>query len=145
MFLHLLDQLSVLSVGIVLGQAAVSAGIVSPILIIIVAITGISSFVIPDFAFGFHLRYFRFLFIFLGYMAGSLGISLGIFAYLGLLSNIKSFGVSYLTMNSNSENQKGFGYFLPQIWKREYRSSFLNPQKEKKQEHISRKWRNQNF
>lgn len=131
--------------GIVLGQAAVSASIVSPILIIIVAITGISSFVIPDFAFGFHLRYFRFLFIFLGYMAGSLGIALGIFAYIGLLSNLKSFGVSYMTISSNSENQQGFGYFLPQIWKREYRSSFLNPQKEKKQEHISRKWRNQNY
>ena len=131
--------------GIVLGQAAVSASIVSPILIIIVAITGISSFVIPDFAFGFHLRYFRFFFIFLGYMAGSLGIALGIFAYIGLLSNLKSFGVSYMTISSNSENQQGFGYFLPQIWKREYRSSFLNPQKEKKQEHISRKWRNQNY
>lgn len=112
-----MDQLSVLSVGIVLGQAAVSAGIVSPILIIIVAITGISSFVIPDFAFGFHLRYFRFLFIFLGYMAGSLGISLGIFAYLGLLSNIKSFGVSYLTMNSNSENQKVLDIFYHRFGK----------------------------
>ncbi len=37
--------------ALVLGQAAVSAGIVSPILIIIVAITGISSFAIPDFTF----------------------------------------------------------------------------------------------
>ena len=42
--------------ALVLGQAAVSAGIVSPILIIIVAITGIASFSIPDFSFGFHLR-----------------------------------------------------------------------------------------
>ena len=51
--------------ALVLGQADVSAGIVSPILIILVAITGISSFAIPDFSFGFHLRYFRFLFILL--------------------------------------------------------------------------------
>ena len=49
--------------AIVLGQAAVSAGIVSPILIIVVAITGISSFAIPDYSFGFHLRVSRFIFI----------------------------------------------------------------------------------
>ena len=58
--------------ALVLGQAAVSAGIVSPILIIIVAITGIASFAIPDFSFGFHLRYFRFAFILLGFMCGFL-------------------------------------------------------------------------
>ena len=48
--------------ALVLGQAAVSAGIVSPISIIIVAITGISSFAIPDFTFSFHLRIFSWLF-----------------------------------------------------------------------------------
>ena len=48
--------------ALVLGQAAVSASIVSPFLIIIVAITGIASFAIPDFSFGFHLRITRFLF-----------------------------------------------------------------------------------
>ena len=62
--------------AIIIGQAAVSAGIVSPILIIIVAITGIASFTIPDYSFGFHIRLYRFLFTFLGYIAGSLGIAL---------------------------------------------------------------------
>ena len=51
--------------ALVLGQAAVSASIVSPILIIIVAITGIASFAIPDFSFGFHLRLLRFVFLIL--------------------------------------------------------------------------------
>ena len=51
--------------ALVLGQAAVSANIVSPILIIIVALTGIASFAIPDYSFGFHLRITRFIFILL--------------------------------------------------------------------------------
>ncbi len=51
--------------GLVIGQAAVSASIVSPILIIIIAITAIASFAIPDFSFGFHLRLMRFVFILL--------------------------------------------------------------------------------
>ena len=66
------------SIGIVgaliLGESAVNAGIVSPTLIIIVAITGIASFAIPDFSFGFHVRVFRFWFIALGFTAGFLGI-----------------------------------------------------------------------
>ena len=74
--------------ALVLGQAAVSASIVSPILIIIIAITGIASFAVPDFTFGFHIRITRFLFILLAYMAGFLGIGLGTFIYIGTLCNL---------------------------------------------------------
>lgn len=51
--------------GLILGQAAVDANIVSPILIIVVAITGISSFAIPDFSLSFHFRISRFAYIIL--------------------------------------------------------------------------------
>ena len=59
----------------------------SPILIIIVAITGIASFAITDFSFGFHLRFFRFIFVLLGYIAGFLGISIGMFVYVSVICN----------------------------------------------------------
>lgn len=127
--------------ALVLGQAAVSASIVSPILIIIVAITGIASFTIPDFSFGFHLRYFRFLFILLGYMAGFLGIGIGVFAYISILCSLKSFGVSFTSPLAPLSNQKGNGYFLPPIWKREYRDSYVAPKKINREEKISMKWK----
>ena len=127
--------------ALVLGQAAVSAGIVSPILIIIVAITGISSFAIPDFSFGFHLRYFRFLFILLGFMAGFLGIALGLFVYISILCSLKSFGVSYTIPFAPATNSRGNGYLLPPIWKREFRAPYIAPKSEKEQEKISMKWK----
>lgn len=127
--------------ALVLGQAAVSAGIVSPILIIIVAITGIASFAIPDFSFGFHLRYFRFFFILMGYMAGFLGIAVGLFVYVSLLCSQKSFGVSYTSPFAPATQAKGNGYMLPPIWKREYRSPYVAPIKEKSQAKISMKWK----
>ena len=127
--------------ALVLGQAAVSAGIVSPILIIVVAITGIASFAIPDFSFGFHIRITRFLFIFLGFLCGFLGISLGIFVYIGLLAETKSFGVSYLNGMSPIEKTKGNSYFLPPIWKREFRADFVNSTRPKKESAISMKWK----
>lgn len=127
--------------ALVIGQAAVSAGIVSPILIIIVAITALSSFAIPDYSFSFHLRLFRFLFILLGYMAGFLGIGTGLFVYLSIICDMESFGVPYSIPYSHMENLKNTGIVLPPIWKREYRASYLAPKKEMKQNEISMKWK----
>ncbi len=127
--------------ALVLGQAAVSASIVSPILIIIVAITGISSFTIPDFSFGFHLRYFRFAFILLGFIAGFLGISLGLFVYISTLCSLRSFGVPYTTPYAPSTESNGNSYFLIPIWKREYRPPYVASQKPKSQDKISMKWK----
>lgn len=127
--------------AIVMGQAAVSAGIVSPILIIVVAITATASFAIPDYSFSFHLRVYRFVFIFLGYLCGFLGISLGFFVYLAMIVNTNSFGVPYTIGISPFEKIKGYKYYLPPIWKREYRSSFINSKKEQKQDNISLKWK----
>lgn len=127
--------------ALVLGQAAVSAGIVSPILIIIVAITGISSFAIPDYTFSFHLRCFRFLFILLGYIAGFLGIGVGIFVYLTMLSDLESFGVSYTTPYAPNILGKNNNFLLSPIWKREYRQTYLGSKREKKQDKISMKWK----
>lgn len=126
--------------ALILGDAAVNAGIVSPILIIIVAITGISSYAIPDFSFGFHLRIFRFLFIALGVTAGFLGIGAGIFIYATLLCSLKSFGVPYTAPFAPAYNSPGNGYFIPPIWKKRYRASFISPKKKTSQAHISKKW-----
>lgn len=127
--------------ALVLGQAAVSAGIVSPILIIVVAITGIASFAIPDFSFGFHLRYFRFLFILLGFMAGFLGIGLGLFVYISILCSIHSFGVSFTSPFAPASDSKGNAYLLPPIWEREHRSPYVYSKKPYDQDKISMKWK----
>ena len=126
--------------ALILGDAAVNAGIVSPILIIVVAITGISSFAIPDFSFGFHLRVFRFIFIALGFTAGFLGIGIGLFIYLTLLCSLKSFGVPYTSPITPSYSDNN-GYFIPPIWKQEFRDSFLSPKRKKSQAKISMKWK----
>ena len=127
--------------ALVLGQAAVSAGIVSPILVIVVAMTGISSFAIPDFSFSFHLRLYRFIFMFLGYCCGFLGIGLGVFAYMCVLCDIKSFGVPYTAGISPWNKTKGHSYFLPPIWKRDYRANYLDTKRSAKQEKIAMKWK----
>ena len=128
--------------ALVLGEAAVSANIVSPILIIIVAITAISSFAIPDFSLGFHLRISRFAYTILGALCGFLGIGIGIFIHLITLCSLKSFGVPYLSPYMPKSNIRNNGYMLRPVWKREKRSDFLNAKRTTVQDKISMKWRN---
>ena len=126
--------------ALILGDAAVNASIVSPILIIIVAITGLSSFTIPDFSFGFHLRIYRFLFILLGFGFGFLGIGIGVFAYLSMICGMKSFGVPFMSpIAPDTENGQN-GYFIPPIWKRENRPSYISAKQKKSQKKISKAW-----
>ena len=114
----------------------------SPILIIIVAITAICSFAIPDFSLSFSLRLWRFFYIGAGYFFGFLGIAFGLFVNFIVLLNLTSFGVPYFSPYIPVSDYTTEGaLFLTPIWKREKRSDFLNTKRTKSQEKISRKWK----
>ena len=129
--------------ALILGDAAVSANIVSPILIIIVAFTGICSFAIPDFSLTSDIRVYRFAYIFLGYIAGFLGIAFGFFIHFIFMTSLNSFGVSYfapyIPYNNINENE---GYILKPVWKREKRDNIFNTKRPNSESKISMKWRN---
>lgn len=83
--------------ALVMGQAAVEAGLVSPQLVIVVALAGITSFLIPDYSFVVALRILKFLFIALAGAFGVFGLMLGYLA-LGIhLTSLQSFGVPYMS------------------------------------------------
>lgn len=126
--------------GLIIGESAVSANLVSPILVIIVAVTAIASFAIPDFSFGFHLRILRFVFTLLGFVAGFLGIGIGIFVYLSILCNMKSFGVPLTSPFAPASVATNVGYVVPPTWKQDNRSSYVSPQRPRSQSKISKKW-----
>ena len=127
--------------GLILGDAAVSAHIVSPILIIVVAITGLTSFAVPDYSLSFHIRIVRFAYILAGYFAGFLGIALAITIHLAALSSINSFGVCYLNPYTFFGVHKSNSYFLNPIWKRENREPFLKTKRAQREPKISMKWK----
>jgi spore germination protein KA len=121
--------------ALILGEAAVTANIVSPILIIIISITAISEFVLPDFSFAFSIRIFRLIYIILGYLAGLFGIACGIFVHLVYMTNSTSFGVPFLSYTSF------VNYPIKPIWKNETRGRMLNTKKPNQEEKVSMKWR----
>jgi hypothetical protein len=83
--------------ALVIGQAAVQAGIVSSPLIMVVALTGIASFTVPRYAAGIALRMLRFPMILLAGTLGLLGIMLGLLMIVTHMAALRSFGVPYLS------------------------------------------------
>lgn len=83
--------------ALILGQVAVTAGLASPILIVMVALTGLGSFTMPNFSMAISIRILRFFFIFAGGIAGFYGISLAFVLVAAIACHMKSFGVPFLT------------------------------------------------
>ncbi|MBE7054231.1 MAG: spore germination protein [Ruminococcaceae bacterium] len=128
--------------GLVLGQAAVAASVVSPIMIIVVATGGIASFAIPDYSLSLSFRISRFLYIFGAAIAGFLGILAILFIRLLFLFNVKSFGVPYFVPIAPITKDSSFeAFFTFPVWKREARPGYVKSQNAKKQAKISRVWR----
>ncbi len=94
--------------SIVIGQAAVEAGIVSAVMVIVVAITAISSFVIPSYAMSIAIRLLRFVFMGLAAAFGTYGVTIGFIILVVHLNSLHSFGVPYMSpiapFNTSKQN-----------------------------------------
>lgn len=89
--------------ALVIGDAAVNAGLVSAPLVIVTAITAVSSFILPSFTES--MTIFRLIFFILGGVAGLIGITCGIFFIMIYTVSIRSFGIPYTApLSSASEN-----------------------------------------
>ncbi|MNI07569.1 Spore germination protein A1 [compost metagenome] len=83
--------------ALVVGQAAVQAGIVSAPMVIVVSITGIASFTIPRFNGAIAVRMLRFPILIIASIFGFYGIFFSLMLLIGHMANLRSFGVPYLS------------------------------------------------
>lgn len=127
--------------GLILGTAAVDANIVSPVMIIVVAITGISSFVIPSYSLSFSFRFTRFIYIFGASIGGFLGLFSLFCANTLMYMGTKSFGVPYgAPLAPYSGTKAGSTFFRMPLWKQDRRPQYLHPKDASDKAHISRRW-----
>ncbi|CCO07311.1 spore germination protein [Desulforamulus hydrothermalis] len=82
--------------GIVIGQAVISAKLVSPLIVVMVSLATISSFVFPSYSMALAIRLIKFPLIFLAAVFGALGIAVGWLVLIIHLVSLESFGVPYL-------------------------------------------------
>ncbi|MNM70935.1 Spore germination protein B1 [compost metagenome] len=83
--------------SIVIGQAAVEAGIVSTVMVVVVAITAISSFAIPSYSMSIPIRMLRFGFMAIASTLGIYGLTVAFIMLVVHLSGLHSFGIPYLS------------------------------------------------
>ncbi|MGE7023080.1 spore germination protein [Solibacillus cecembensis] len=102
----------------VIGTAAVEAGLVSAMMVIVVSITAITSFVPASYEIAISVRIIRFVFIALAATFGIFGIVIGLIGLVLHLCSLRSFGVPYMSPLApfNISDQKDTFIVLP-IWK----------------------------
>ncbi|QTL97929.1 spore germination protein [Iocasia frigidifontis] len=112
--------------ALVIGEAAVQAGLVSRAMVIVVALTGIASFIIPAYNMGISIRLLRFPIMFLAGSFGMFGITFAFLALLIHLSSLRSFGIPYLSPITpiNLSGLKDSIFKVPE-WMKNKRSTFI--------------------
>ncbi|MBZ4653009.1 MAG: GerA spore germination protein [Peptococcaceae bacterium] len=126
--------------ALILGQAAVQAGIVSPILIIVVAVTGLASFAIPNYSMSFAFRGVRFIFTILAGIFGFFGVSAGLFILLTTIAGMKSFGVPLLAPIGPRTKAGPDLVIRGSVWSMEQRPDETDTLDRQRQPKISRGW-----
>lgn len=113
--------------GLIIGQAAVSAGVVSPIMIIIVSVTTISGFLTTNYDITSAFRFYRIMIIIFSSVAGLYGLAIGLIVMAIQLLQLKSFGVPYMSpvVNPDVSDFKDFLIRLPYVFFRK-RPKFMH-------------------
>ncbi len=116
--------------GIIIGQAAVEAGIVSPSVVIVSALTGICTFVIPNIALVSGLRLTKYIVLLFSSLLGLYGFWLALILMLIHMASLKSFHIPFLypfcSASINDYNDLEDSIFRLPLWFMKKRPIFSN-------------------
>ncbi len=123
--------------GLVIGQAAVEAGIVSNIMVIVVSLTAIASFVAPVYSFAVSTRILRFVFVIVSSIFGLYGVFLGMIFLVAHITSLRSYSVPYLSPIAplKLRDQGDIMLRLP-LWASKKRPSYLQTESPDKQPNV---------
>jgi len=124
--------------ALIIGDAAVRAGLVSTPMVVVVAFTGISSFVTPSYNAGIIIRIARFGFLFASGMLGFLGIMVALILMLLRMVSLSSFGLPYMSPIAPFNLQHMGDIIVRRPWfknqQRPYHEGMKNVQRQKRYE-----------
>ncbi|MBQ9264193.1 MAG: spore germination protein [Clostridia bacterium] len=103
--------------GLILGQAAVEADLISPLVIIVVAISGLGSYAVPVFPLTLAVRMSQLLLVVLSGLLGFPGLILGLFALLTHLCGLTSLNVPFFAPTAPRRAANPDGVVRPPIWR----------------------------
>ncbi len=126
--------------ALLVGEAAVSASLVSPIMVIVIAITGVASFTIPNQEVGMLIRVATLIFIIIGSLLGLFGIVAMAYVACCRLFSLTSLGVPFFAPVAPKQPASSDVFTVGPSWKMEFRPAFLRPKDQRKQPEFVRQW-----
>lgn len=113
--------------GLILGQAVVEADLFSPLVLIVVALSGLGGYTAPSFPLTLSLRIAQFFLVILAGLGGYLGLSLGLFLLLIRLSGLTSLGAPYFSPLAPRRPANPDGVLRLPVWRQRLRGALANP------------------
>ena len=126
--------------ALLIGEAAVSASLVSPIMVIVIAVTAVASFTIPNQEAGMLIRVLTLIFILAGSLAGLFGIVATMYVLLCRAFSLQSLGVPFFAPVTPKKPSAQDTVVVGPAWDMELRPSFLRPRQPRRQGNVSRLW-----
>jgi len=119
--------------GIVLGQAIISAKIVSPLIIIVVTISAVASFMIPNYSASLGIRLVKYPLMLLAATFGAFGIAVGLILFITHQASMESFGVPYMAPLAPTRlRDVGDSILVSHTWKMKNRPASIPHQKDQR-------------
>lgn len=97
---------------LIIGQIAIQAGLIEPLTVIVIAVAGLTTFILPNYAFQQVIRYLCLPMLLLGGFFGFMGILIGLMVILTHLISLRSFGMPYLSPISPARKEGWKDVFL---------------------------------
>mgnify|MGYP000762788709 FL=1 len=116
--------------GLILGQAAVAANLASSVVLIVVALTGLGNFCIPDYSTQLAAAFFRITLTIAAWMGGLLGVVCLVTVYMAWMASLKSYGVPFLAPFSPKAHSPKPMIFRGRITMHQQAEDILNTQEE---------------
>ena len=115
------------------GSAAVEAAIVSPVVLIVVAIAGIAGYTVPSQEFSAALRIWRFLLVIGASLGGLFAVTALTAVLVGRLAQLESFGVPYLAPFAPGQGKDGYGVLRWPTHRVKFREAILHTRNRRRQ------------
>jgi spore germination protein KA len=131
--------------SLILGQSIVQAKIVSPVLLIVIAITSLAAFVVPNYITGLGIRLARLVLVLAAAVLGMYGLAVLFFVLLLYITQLRTLGVPFLSPLAPLSRPVNEIAQMPPAYEMETRPGYIRPIDERRQPPVVRAWDTDSF